>query len=106
MAETIPCPFCAEQIQPGAKKCRHCGEWLTEPSKVTKGGAMGSGSADARAVAKGIKQQQLHESIYKFLIFVALGIGAFVGLVAQSWWWGIGVGLGLAVLAAFWYQRE
>ena len=23
-----PCPFCAEPVQPDAKKCRHCGEVL------------------------------------------------------------------------------
>ena len=23
------CPFCAEQIQEGALKCKHCGEWIT-----------------------------------------------------------------------------
>ena len=24
------CPFCSEEIQETAKKCKHCGEWLLE----------------------------------------------------------------------------
>lgn len=28
VVSTKPCPFCAEQIQPEAKKCKHCGEIL------------------------------------------------------------------------------
>jgi hypothetical protein len=24
------CPFCAEDVQDEAKKCKHCGEWLTD----------------------------------------------------------------------------
>jgi hypothetical protein len=26
--ETMKCPYCAEQITVGAKKCKHCGEFI------------------------------------------------------------------------------
>ncbi len=26
------CPFCAEQVQDEARKCKHCGEWLQSPA--------------------------------------------------------------------------
>ena len=26
------CPYCGEEIQPDAVKCKHCGEWLTKES--------------------------------------------------------------------------
>jgi hypothetical protein len=31
----IPCPICAEPILSGAKKCKHCGEWLDQTAIAT-----------------------------------------------------------------------
>jgi len=33
MNETKNCPYCGEEILAGAKKCKHCGEWLEEEPK-------------------------------------------------------------------------
>ncbi len=34
-ADTKPCPYCAEPINPAARKCRHCGEFL-DPAAAVK----------------------------------------------------------------------
>ncbi|SRR6266545_1203693 len=33
------CPFCAEDIAPAAVKCKHCGEWLSQPVAARAGNA-------------------------------------------------------------------
>jgi len=34
--ETKNCPYCGEEILAVAKKCKHCGEWLTEEPRAKK----------------------------------------------------------------------
>ena len=33
MNETTKCPYCGEEILAGARKCKHCGEWLEDEPK-------------------------------------------------------------------------
>lgn len=37
LAETIHCPFCAEEILSAATKCKHCGEWLSGEDREGRG---------------------------------------------------------------------
>lgn len=37
MDSTKKCPFCAEDIDHNAVKCKHCGEYLTDQAKKEAG---------------------------------------------------------------------
>lgn len=85
------CPYCAEEIQDAAIKCKHCGEFLTTPPTT---------EAD----------KLLPWYFKKSTIIIAL---ASVGPLAlpliwwrphTSWLWKIGLTLGIIVLSWILYQ--
>lgn len=60
----IRCPYCAEEIQAAAKKCKHCGEFLTQDRSVLP------------------NQNQPPKSGCEWIIIIALGIVAAIFLMA------------------------
>jgi hypothetical protein len=86
------CPFCAEEIQDEAIKCKHCGEFL-------------DGSHHSRSA-----EEKLPWYFRKSFIIIAV---CFVGPLALPliWWrpdttraWKIGLTIGILVLTLILYQ--
>jgi len=80
------CPYCSEQIQADAKKCRHCGEWLDEASRTAKNVAS---PVDANTIARGMVQKEGMDALSKIGGVVILFISCFIGVWLNSFWVGV-----------------
>lgn len=57
-------------------------------------------------MAKGLKEKERQESVYKFFIFLAIILGVIVRASSKEFWSGFFAFLGGSLLAASWYYRE
>ena len=98
------CPYCSEDIQEDAKKCKHCGEWLNGSKPIYP--AADNGSSAARAISKGIKQKELQDFNVGILGAGALILSCAIGFLLSSFWVGLIVFVVLGYLIGKQYYKE
>lgn len=115
--ETKHCPYCGEEILSNARKCKHCGEWLTEEDRLanfqpdeeeSKGYIIGAivGGVISMVLCAFLWVLVVEWTAYEHSAY-ALVVGAIVGFAVrwtgrgETVWFGI-IAAVCAVIACFW----
>ena len=80
------CPYCAEEIQKDAIKCKHCGEMLSQ--KILKELSKNDRKCHQCGYIGSMKTWLRNYSLPQFIIILGLFFFVIPGIIFWAWGWG------------------
>ena len=80
------CPFCAEEIQAEALKCKHCGEMLNQ--QAPKAANKGDRKCHQCGYIGPMKTWLRNYNFPQFVVVIGLLFYLLPGLIFMAWGWG------------------
>lgn len=80
------CPYCLAEVDPAARKCQHCGEWISTPEKHTESGISKAELDESLKTVNFIAQWKIIGAVISIpIVIIFLLVFASAGSGSKQW---------------------